>query len=97
METVTPSPHAVRSATLAPESGPYVLALQFGDGLERDVDFGPWLRANAGHPLFRRLLEPSAFAAFDVADGELSWEDAAVDFHPADLRAGQLAPTVAGT
>ena len=90
------NPFQVTHASLSPESGPYALKIQFADGLVRVVDFGPWLRANASHLIFGLFLDPDSFASFTVEDGELSWGNGQMDFHPSALRSGTISPEPAG-
>ena len=62
----------------------YQLKLWFSDGVERTVDFGPFLRSSH-NPLIRVYLDPAKFADFRVEDGDLIWDDYGLCFPVADL------------
>ncbi|MFN8498305.1 MAG: DUF2442 domain-containing protein [Anaerolineae bacterium] len=62
----------------------YQLKLRFSDGVERVVDFGPFLH-NSRNPLIRAYLDLERFAAFRIEQGDLIWDDYGLCFPVADL------------
>ena len=54
--------------------GNYRIQLAFSDGLNRVIDFGPFLR-NAAHPDIRKYLDPQKFEGFTIDGGDLVWND----------------------
>ena len=64
--------------------GDYSMQLQFSDGHEQTVDFGPFLTASM-NPLIRRYLNPDMFMQFRIEDGDLLWGDYELCFPVADL------------
>ncbi len=62
----------------------YQLQMRFSDGVERTIDFEPFLRASA-HPQIRSYLEVEKFKQFTLAYGDLVWHDYELCFPIADL------------
>jgi Protein of unknown function (DUF2442) len=62
----------------------YKLKLYFSDGIERIIDFEPFLQASR-NPMIRAYLDPKKFANFKLAYGELVWDDYGLCFPIADL------------
>jgi hypothetical protein len=62
----------------------YMLKLHFNDGVERTINFEPFLR-NSRNPMIREYLEPEKFANFKVEYGDLVWDDYGLCFPIADL------------
>lgn len=62
----------------------YQLKLRFSDGMERIIDFEPFLR-NSRNPLIREYLKPEKFANFRIEYGDLVWDDYGLCFPVADL------------
>ena len=62
----------------------YILKLYFSDGIERTIDFEPFLRASR-NPLIRAYLDPKKFANIKLEYGELVWDDYGLCFPLADL------------
>ena len=77
---------AVESANYV---APYRLRLQFDDGKENLVDFGPFL-SDSAHPSIRAYLDKSRFKRFTVEDGFLHWNDFELVFPMADLYEGVI-------
>jgi hypothetical protein len=73
----------------ADSRGHYRLHLRFDDGLERDIDFEPFLRASS-NPQIRAFLDPERFMRFELRDGELVWGDYELCFPIADLYEGKI-------
>lgn len=69
--------------------GGHRLQLRFSDGIERVVDFEPFL-SGALNPLIRRFLDAQLFRQFVVQDGNLMWGDYDLCFPIADLYDGRL-------
>jgi hypothetical protein len=62
----------------------YQLKLYFSDGMERVIDFEPFLRGSH-NPMIRAYLEQKKFANFKLEYGELVWDDYGLCFPIADL------------
>ena len=62
----------------------YKLKLLFSDGLQRVVDFEPFLR-DSQNPLIRAYLVPEKFANFRIEEGDVVWDDYGLCFPIADL------------
>ena len=62
----------------------YKLRLYFSDGVERAIDFEPFLRGSR-NPMIRAYLDPKKFASFKLEYGELVWDDYGLCFPIADL------------
>ncbi len=62
----------------------YKLRLSFSDGVERVIDFEPFLKASK-NPLIRAYLAPQKFADFTIEYGNLLWDDYGLCFPIADL------------
>lgn len=67
----------------------HVIELEFSDGTERLVDFGPFLKRSR-HPQMRAYLNASRFAKFELRDGEVMWNDYELCFPVADLYEGRI-------
>lgn len=65
-------------------SGGHRLRLRFSDGMEKSVDFSPWLRG----PVFEPLRDVRAFRKFFLAGGTVCWPNGA-DIAPEALRAAE--------
>jgi len=62
----------------------YKLKLCFSDGVERVIDFEPFLRTSR-NPMIHAYLDPQKFANFTLAYGNLIWDDYGLCFPIADL------------
>ena len=69
----------------------YKLKLVFSDGLEKIIDFEPFLSGSL-NPETRRFLDGDAFASYRIEWGNLVWGDYEMCFPIEDLYAGRLAP-----
>lgn len=67
----------------------YKLRLSFSDGVERVVDFEPFLRRSR-NPMIRIYLDPQKFANFRIEYGNLIWDDYELCFPIADLYANNI-------
>ena len=75
---------AVIDILRAEQISDYQLKLYFSDGMERVIDFEPFLRGSR-NPMIRAYLEPKKFANFKLEYGELVWDDYGLCFPIADL------------
>ena len=73
----------------AKHRGNYRIQLTFLDGLNRVIDFGPFLR-NSAHPDIRKYLDPQKFAGFTIESGDLVWSDYELCFPLGDLYEGNI-------
>ena len=62
----------------------YELKLSFSDGVERVIDFAPFLRSSR-NPLIHAFLDPHKFADFTLEYGNLMWADYGLCFPIANL------------
>lgn len=62
----------------------YQLKLHFSDGMERVIDFEPFLRSSR-NPMIRAYLERGKFAKYRLEYGDLVWDDYGLCFPIADL------------
>lgn len=62
----------------------YNLRLEFSDGQERIIDFGPFLQ-NSLNPMIRKYLDLEMFKDFSLEYGDLVWGDYDLCFPIADL------------
>lgn len=67
----------------------YQLLLRFSNGVQRLVDFGPFLTAST-NPMIRKYLDLANFKKVVLADGNIQWNDYDLCFPIADLYAGSL-------
>lgn len=77
------------NVTKADHAGGWCLRLQFDDGSEQIVDFGPFLRG-AQHPDIREFLDEDKFRTYRVEHGNLIWGDYELCFPVADLHANAI-------
>ncbi|MDH3329685.1 MAG: DUF2442 domain-containing protein [Desulfobulbaceae bacterium] len=54
--------------------GDHKLKLSFKDGTVQLIDFAPFL-TNSLNPLIRRYISLKEFKKFELADGDLEWND----------------------
>ena len=62
----------------------YTLKVSFSDGVERVIDFEPFL-CTSRNPLIRACLDPEKCADFTLEYGNLMWDDYGLCFPIADL------------
>jgi len=79
----------VISIEKADYKGDYVIGLRFSDGVERNVDFGSFLR-NAKNPMTKKYLDKELFKSFTVDYGDLIWNDYELCFPIWDLHEGKI-------
>ena len=83
-DRITLPEDAVIDITFAEHVADYKLQVSFSDGIQRTVDFEPFLRGSA-NPQIRAYLDPGKFANFRAEDGDLIWDDYGLCFPIADL------------
>lgn len=67
----------------------YVIELVFNDGVEKMVDFEPFL-IKSQHPSIVKYLELVHFKNFKIIDGNLNWNDYDLIFPVWDLYEGKI-------
>ena len=67
----------------------YKIHVSFNDGMERVVDFGPFL-AKARNPDTTDYRALTKFKCFSIHDGDLMWGDYQMIFPITDLHRGQI-------
>ena len=67
----------------------YRLRLSFSNGVQRVIDFEPFLRTSR-NPMIRAYLDPDKFANFKIEYGNLLWDDYGLCFPIADLYENSL-------
>ena len=76
----------IKSATYIED---YAIKIVFGNGVNRLVDFKPFLESSL-HPSIRVYLDEIRFNQFKIVDGNLNWNDYDMIFPVYDLYAGKL-------
>lgn len=79
----------VVSIEKADYKGDYVIGLRFSDGVERNVDFGSFLK-NAKNPMTKKYLDKELFKSFKIEYGDLIWNDYEMCFPIWDLHEGKI-------
>lgn len=79
----------VISIEKADYKGDYVICLRFSDGIERNIDFGNFLR-NAKNPMTKKYLDKELFKSFTIDYGDLVWNDYELCFPIWDLHEGKI-------
>jgi len=69
--------------------GNHVIRVRFANGIEKMIDFSPFL-FNAGHPSVRKYLDEKLFQEFKIIDGNLNWNDYDLIFPIEDLLRGEI-------
>ena len=67
----------------------YAIRVKFNDGIEKLVDFKPFL-SKALHPLIKKYLDEKQFSNFNLIDGNLNWNDYEMVFPILDLYNGKI-------
>jgi hypothetical protein len=67
----------------------YVIRLKFSDGVNKIVDFKPFL-SKSSHPSIKKYLDENKFSNFDLTDGNLNWNDYDLIFPVWDLYNGKI-------
>lgn len=82
-------PEKILRVTKAAYLKDYVMRISFNDGIERAVDFKPFL-TNSNHPEIRKYLKESNFKRYKIVGGNLNWDDYGLIFPIEDLYKGQI-------
>lgn len=69
--------------------GDYAIRILFSDGVNRLVDFKPFLESSL-HPSISKYLNEKKFKKFLITDGNLNWNDYDLIFPIADLHEGKI-------
>ena len=69
--------------------GDFAIRIFFSDGLNRLVDFKPFLES-ALHPSIKKYLDESMFIRFKITNGNLNWNDYDLIFPVEDLYEGKI-------
>lgn len=75
--------------TSAKYIGDYAIRIFFNDGIEKLVDFKPFL-CKSLHPSVSRYLNEDLFKQFKLIDGNLNWNDYELIFPVSDLHEGAI-------
>jgi hypothetical protein len=67
----------------------YAIRIKFNDGIERLVDFKPFLSKSL-HPSIKKYLDENRFSNFSLTDGNLNWNDYDMVFPISDLYIGRI-------
>lgn len=67
----------------------FAIRVLFNDGLNRLVDFKPFLESSF-HPSIRKYLDETQFIQFEIIDGNLNWNDYDMIFPVGDLHEGEI-------
>jgi hypothetical protein len=70
-------------------SGNHTIRIKFNNGVEKLVDFRPFL-LNSGHPSIRKYIDEKLFLQFKIVDGNLNWNDYDLIFPVEDLIEGRI-------
>lgn len=69
--------------------GDFAIRVFFNDGVNRLIDFKPFLELSP-HPSIRKYLDEARFKQFKIVDGNLNWNDYDLIFPIADLYNGKI-------
>jgi hypothetical protein len=69
--------------------GDYAIRVYFSDGMNKLVDFKPFLESSL-HPSIRKYLDEVKFQGFQIVDGNLNWNDYDLIFPIENLYEGKL-------
>lgn len=68
----------------------FVIKIKFSDGIDKLIDFKPFL-FKSSHPSISKYLDEKKFSNFDLIDGNLNWNDYDLIFPLEDLYIGSIA------
>ncbi len=69
--------------------GDFAIRIYFSDGINRLVDFKPFLESSL-HPSIRKYLDEPKFKEYQIIDGNLNWNDYDMIFPIDDLYHGKV-------
>jgi hypothetical protein len=87
--TRTSDPKEFLEITQATHLGGYRISIEFSDGTQRVMDFGPFLR-KARNPEIMAYRNLRKLKSFHLQDGDLMWGDYEMLFPIADLHRGEI-------
>lgn len=67
----------------------FIIRIHFNDGVEKDINFKPFLSKSL-HPAINKYLDESKFSDFTLTEGNLNWNDYDLIFPIQDLYNGQI-------
>lgn len=67
----------------------FAIRIKFSDGVEKIVDFKPFLSKSL-HPSIKKYLDEKNFSNFSLIDGNLNWNDFDLIFPIGDLHEGKI-------
>jgi hypothetical protein len=67
----------------------YAIRIVFNNGIDRLVDFKPFL-SKSFHPSIKKYLDEKMFSKFRLTDGNLNWNDYDLIFPISDLYNGKI-------
>ena len=67
----------------------FAIRLKFSDGVEKLIDFKPFLSKSL-HPSIKKYLDEKKFSNFSLIDGNLNWDDFDLIFPIWDLYSGEI-------
>ncbi len=79
----------VISIEKAEYKGNYGVHFLFSDGIEKDIDFGCFLRKSK-NPMTKKYLDKNLFKSFTIDYGDLMWNDYEICFPIWDLHEGKI-------
>ncbi len=69
--------------------GDYKINFLFSDGVEKSIDFSPFLK-NAKNPMTKKYLDKKLFQSFTLQFGDINWNDFEMCFPIWDLHEGNI-------
>lgn len=69
--------------------GDFAIRIYFSDGINKLVDFRPFLESSL-HPSIRKYFDESRFKEYQITDGNLNWNDYDMIFPIEDLYKGRV-------
>ena len=67
----------------------YAIRITFNNGVEKLIDFKPFL-SKSFHPSIKKYLNEKLFSNFSITDGNINWNDYELIFPISDLYNGKI-------
>jgi len=67
----------------------YAIRITFNNGVEKLIDFKPFLLKSL-HPSIKKYLNETLFSKFSITDGNINWNDYELIFPISDLYNGKI-------
>lgn len=67
----------------------YAIRITFNNGVEKLIDFKPFL-SKSFHPSIKKYLNENLFSNFAITDGNINWNDYELIFPISDLYNGKI-------